>query len=153
MPKVFINKPISVNLTADSADTVHLKPGLQDVSQELADHWFVKAHCQDLSELTDDTAANEVIAQLETQLASAQTELETAKLSAGEHEQKSAEANTKVTKLEADLASKTKLASDAATSLKKAETESKAKDDRIAALEKELAAAKAKSTPAADKPA
>lgn len=146
MPKVYINRPISVNLTVDSADTVHLKPGLQDVSQELAEHWFVKANCQDLSELTDDTAANEVIAQLEAQLADSQNELAIAQgmLSDGQH---------RLDKWQADVAAKTKLASDAAASLKKAETESKAKDARIAALEKELAAAKAKSAPAADKPA
>lgn len=142
MPKVYINRPISVNLTVDSADTVHLKPGLQDVSQELAEHWFVKANCQDLSELTDDTAANEVIAQLEAQLADSQSELTKVKgmLIDGQH---------RLDGLQADLAAKTKLASDTAAKLQKSQADNKAKDDRIAALEKELLAAKANYAPAA----
>lgn len=111
MPKVFINKPISVNLTADSADTVHLQPGLQDVSQELADHWFVKAHCQDLSELTDDTAANAIVAQLEAQVASTQSELEKQTAALAESDSK----------------------------LKEALADAKAKDKRIAELEKQVA--------------
>lgn len=144
MPKVFINKPISVNLTTDSADTVHLKPGLQDVSQELADHWFVKAHCQDLSELTDDTAANAALAQLEAQLASTQSELETANKFGADNAALVETAQGYLAKSQADLAAKTKALADTNSKLDKSQADSKAKDERIAALEKELAAAKAK---------
>lgn len=149
MPKVYITKPISVNLTADSKDTVHLVPGLQDVSQELAEHWFVQAHCQDLSELTDDTAANEVIAQLEHQLASTQAELEVVNKLATDNTVLLETAKSQLINSEAALANKTKLASDTAAKLQKSQTDNKVKDDRIAALEKELAAVKANSAPAA----
>lgn len=153
MPKVYITKPISVNLTADSKDTVHLVPGLQDVSQEVADHWFVQAHCQDLSELTDDTATNEVIAQMEAQLASTQSELEVANKLATDNAALAGTARANLVKVETELAAKTKALADANGKLQKSQTDNKAKDDRIAALEKELAAAKAKSVPATDKPA
>lgn len=142
MPKVYIIKPISVNLTADSKDTVHLVPGLQDVSQELAEHWFVQAHCQDLSELTDDTAANEVIAQMEAQLVDSQSELAKAQgmLIDGQH---------RLDNLKADLAAKAKALADANGKLQKSQADNKVKDDRISVLEKELAAVKAKSAPPA----
>ncbi|MBJ8426039.1 STY1053 family phage-associated protein [Acinetobacter bereziniae] len=52
MPKlvqILLSKQLTVNLGRDNqgeAKTIVLQPGLQEVEQDIAEHWFVKAHAQ-----------------------------------------------------------------------------------------------------------
>ena len=58
MPQILLSKELTVNLGKDEygqPNTLKLPAGLQEVSDEVADHWFVKAHAQ---EITSSVAAN-----------------------------------------------------------------------------------------------
>lgn len=58
MPQILLSKELTVNLGKDEhgqPNTLKLPAGLQEVSDEVADHWFVKAHSQ---EITAGVAAN-----------------------------------------------------------------------------------------------
>lgn len=58
MPQILLSKELTVNLGKDEhgqPNTLKLPAGLQEVSDEVADHWFVKAHSQ---EITPSVAAN-----------------------------------------------------------------------------------------------
>ena len=51
--QILLTRPLTVNLGTNEhsqAKTVKLNPGLQLVDQEVADNWFVKAHCQELTQ-------------------------------------------------------------------------------------------------------
>lgn len=51
--QILLTRPLTVNLGTNEhgqAITVKLSPGLQSVDQEVADNWFVKAHCQELTQ-------------------------------------------------------------------------------------------------------
>lgn len=59
--RILLSRPLTVNLGTNEhgqAITVKLNPGLQLVDQEVADNWFVKAHCQDLTQ--EDVHAGEL---------------------------------------------------------------------------------------------
>ena len=58
MPQILLTKQLVVNLGKDKhgqQKTVKLPAGLQEVDAEIAEHWFVKAHSQ---EITASVAAN-----------------------------------------------------------------------------------------------
>lgn len=58
MPQILLSKELTVNLGKDEhgqQKTVTLPAGLQEVDAEIAEHWFVKAHAQ---EITPSVAAN-----------------------------------------------------------------------------------------------
>ena len=47
--QILLSKQLTVNLGRDDqgeAKTIVLQPGLQEVEQDIAEHWFVKAHSQ-----------------------------------------------------------------------------------------------------------
>lgn len=47
--QILLSKQLTVNLGRDDqgeAKTIVLQPGLQEVEQDIAEHWFVKAHAQ-----------------------------------------------------------------------------------------------------------
>ncbi|WP_042874364.1 STY1053 family phage-associated protein [Acinetobacter haemolyticus] len=70
--QILLTRPLTVNLGSDEhgrAITEKLNPGLQHVDQKVADNWFVKAHCQ---ELTHEDVQN---GELQEQLAKAQGDL------------------------------------------------------------------------------
>lgn len=48
--RILLNSPLAVHLTKDQRIDLHA--GLQEVDQAVAEHWFVKAHAQ---EITEDT--------------------------------------------------------------------------------------------------
>lgn len=51
--QILLSRPLTVNLGADEhgrAITKNLNPGLQLVDETIADNWFVKAHCQELTQ-------------------------------------------------------------------------------------------------------
>ena len=51
MPQIMLSKELSVNLGQDEHGEpriVTLSEGLQEVDTELAEHWFVKAHAQEI---------------------------------------------------------------------------------------------------------
>jgi len=59
MPQILLTKQLVVNLGKDEhgqQKTVTLPAGVQEVEAEIADHWFVKAHSQ---EITPSTAINQ----------------------------------------------------------------------------------------------
>ena len=64
MPKliqILLSKQLTVNLGRDEqgqAKTVVLQAGLQEVEQEVAEHWFVKAHAQEVT--SSDTQTHEL---------------------------------------------------------------------------------------------
>ncbi|MDY6450704.1 STY1053 family phage-associated protein [Acinetobacter faecalis] len=52
MPQILLSKELTVNLGKDEhgqQKTVKLPAGLQEVSDEIADHWFVKEHSQEIT--------------------------------------------------------------------------------------------------------
>ena len=58
MPQILLTKQLVVNLGKDEhgqQKTVTLPAGVQEVEAEIAEHWFVKAHSQ---EITASAAAN-----------------------------------------------------------------------------------------------
>lgn len=59
MPQILLTKQLVVNLGKDEhgqQKTVTLPAGVQEVDAEIADHWFVKAHSQ---EITPSVAINQ----------------------------------------------------------------------------------------------
>ncbi|ENW20962.1 STY1053 family phage-associated protein [Acinetobacter haemolyticus] len=64
--QILLSRPLTVNLGTDEhgrAITEKLNPGLQHVDQKVADNWFVKAHCQELTQ--EDVHAGELQMQVE----------------------------------------------------------------------------------------
>jgi len=56
--KIFLSKPLVVNMGKDQDGqqiNLNLPQGLQEVDQEVAEHWFVKHHSQ---EITQDAVVN-----------------------------------------------------------------------------------------------
>lgn len=52
MVQILLTKQLTVNLGRDAqgeVKTIVLQAGLQEVEQEVAEHWFVKAHSQEIS--------------------------------------------------------------------------------------------------------
>lgn len=75
--QILLTKSLVVNLGRDElgeAKTVNLKAGLQQVEQEVAEHWFVKAHAQEIT--TSDTQTHD----LQEQLKAINAELESLKI-------------------------------------------------------------------------
>ncbi|HGH3561172.1 TPA: hypothetical protein ACJK7B_002411 [Acinetobacter baumannii] len=76
--QILLSRPLTVNLGTDEHRqpiSVKLSPGLQHVEPEIADNWFVKAHCQEISSNDIQTGelqkqldeANEALKALQTQ--------------------------------------------------------------------------------------
>ncbi|MDO7243120.1 hypothetical protein Q5M44_01050 [Acinetobacter pittii] len=64
--QILLSRPLTVNLGTDDHGqpiSVKLSPGLQHVEPEIADNWFVKAHCQEIS--SNDIQTGELQKQLE----------------------------------------------------------------------------------------
>ena len=64
--QILLSKQLTVNLGRDDqgeAKTVVLESGLQEVEQEIAEHWFVKAHSQEIT--SSDTHSHELQAALD----------------------------------------------------------------------------------------
>ncbi|MFK6082276.1 hypothetical protein Q4334_04955 [Acinetobacter baumannii] len=64
--QILLSRPLSVNLGTDEHGLPRshkLNAGLQTVDQEIADNWFVKAHCQEIS--SNDIQTGELQKQLE----------------------------------------------------------------------------------------
>lgn len=74
MVKILLSRQLTVNLGKDEngqVKSVQLQAGFQEVEQEVAENWFVAAHCQ---EITNDDAQN---AELQAQLDKALADLDT----------------------------------------------------------------------------
>ncbi|MBK0062157.1 MULTISPECIES: STY1053 family phage-associated protein [unclassified Acinetobacter] len=64
--KILLTRPLNVNLGRDEngqVKSVQLHAGFQEVEQEVAENWFVKAHCQEIT--TDDVQNAELQMQLD----------------------------------------------------------------------------------------
>lgn len=64
--QILLSRPLSVNLGTDEHGLPRshkLNAGLQTVDEEIADNWFVKAHCQEIS--SNDIQTGELQKQLE----------------------------------------------------------------------------------------
>ena len=64
--QILLSRPLTVNIGTDEhgrAITVKLQAGLQSVEQKVADNWFVKAHCQELTQ--EDVQTGELQQQVE----------------------------------------------------------------------------------------
>lgn len=67
MVKILLSRPLNVNLGRDKngqVKSVQLHAGFQEVEQEVAENWFVKAHCQEIT--TDNVQNAELLSQLNT---------------------------------------------------------------------------------------
>ncbi|MEQ1107212.1 STY1053 family phage-associated protein [Acinetobacter seifertii] len=76
--QILLSRPLTVNLGTDEhgqPKSVKLPAGLQQVESEVAENWFVKAHCQEISSNDIQTGelqkqldeANEALKALQTQ--------------------------------------------------------------------------------------
>lgn len=107
MKKIFVLKPFNLN---DGATVTPFAPGFHTVADEVADHWFVKAHCSEDGEAPA-SASDPLVAALEAQLTEVTGKLEAAEAQLTEESGK----------------------------LQRAEALNTKKDERIAALEAQLA--------------
>lgn len=109
--RILLSRPLTVNLGTNEhgqAITVKLNPGLQLVDQEVADNWFVKAHCQELTQ--EDVHAGE----LQEQVKQLQGELQVL-------QEQSDKATETINKLTEEAKAKDKEISDLKIQLAKAE--------------------------------
>ncbi|PKF31934.1 STY1053 family phage-associated protein [Acinetobacter proteolyticus] len=117
--QILLSRPLTVNLGTDEhgrAITVKLQAGLQSVEQEVAENWFVKAHCQ---ELTQEDVEN---GELQKQVEQLQGDLKIL-------QEQSDEATKTIEKLKGDVQEKDKEISDLKIQLAKAQApESKPKE-------------------------
>lgn len=119
MPQILLTKQLVVNLGKDEhgqQKTVTLPAGVQEVDAEVADHWFVKAHAQ---EITPSVAINQELQN-------------THDLLTAEHEAlkvQSAAADVKITELEKSGQAKDKEIEALKVQLAKAQTPPETKPD------------------------
>ncbi|ENX58781.1 MULTISPECIES: STY1053 family phage-associated protein [Acinetobacter] len=116
--QILLTRPLTVNLGTNEhgqAITVKLNPGLQLVDQEVADNWFVKAHCQ---ELTQEDVEN---GELQKQVEQLQGDLQAL-------QEQSDEATVTIGKLKGDVQDKDQEISDLKIQLVKAQQEQSLKD-------------------------
>ena len=128
--QILLTRPLTVNLGTDEhgrAITEKLHAGLQTVDQKVADNWFVKAHCQ---ELTNEDIQN---GELQEQLNQALSNLKVL-------QEQSDKATETINSLTDDLAARDKEIADLKILLAKAEQSDKATETKP----KETAATKAK---------
>lgn len=111
MVQILLSKQLTVNLGRDDqgeAKTVVLQEGLQEVEQAIAEHWFVKAHSQEIT--TSDASSHAL--QIELDAANAAIESLTAQTTA---------ADTKIAELEKTTKAKDKEIADLKVQLTKAQ--------------------------------
>ncbi len=109
--QILLTRPLTVNLGTDEhgrAITEKLNPGLQLVGQAVADNWFVKAHCQ---ELTQEDVQN---GELQEQVAKLQEDLQVL-------QEQSDKATATIEKLTDDLAERDQAIADLKIQLTKAQ--------------------------------
>ena len=140
MPKVFIIKPITVNLSSNSDESVHLAPGLQDVSQELADHWFVKANSQALEDVQTDNVSAQIIESLRSELDTAKASLSESLELTSSKDKQIKEEQQKTASLDFELKNKDKQINGLTKQLQKVQADAATKDSRIVELEKIISA-------------
>lgn len=128
--QILLSRPLTVNIGTDEhgrAITVKLQAGLQSVDQNVADNWFVKAHCQELTH--EDLQTGELQKQVE-------------QLEGDLHvlQEQSDKATETIAKLNDDAQAKDKEISDLKIQLVKAQQEQSLKDaETIQNLNKEIA--------------
>ncbi|MBF7687074.1 STY1053 family phage-associated protein [Acinetobacter rathckeae] len=65
--QILLSKDLLIHLSAE--ESVELKSGLQEVEQEIADHWYVKAHSQPVtSDAVKDDAHKKEVESLQAEL-------------------------------------------------------------------------------------
>lgn len=78
MPKIHVVKPFTLSLSA--TESLEFRSGTQSVSEEVASHWFVQAHCEqssgDEEPEYDPEMVNQVV-QLQSQLIEQQEQIAT----------------------------------------------------------------------------
>ena len=103
--KISVHRPIIVNLDADRKIT--LPAGVHTVEQEVADHWYVKANSEQLSELMVNAdeleAAHEQITDLTAQVAELQNQIELLSAKNAELQSDAAKQNADLTAQVAEL--------------------------------------------------
>lgn len=120
MVKILLSRPLTVNLGRDEngqVKSVQLQAGFQEVEQEIAENWFVKAHCQEIT--SDDEQNAELLIQLDkakADLIAHQTQSEAATAKINELENSLKERDQKIKDLEILLARADQTQSEAAKS-------------------------------------
>lgn len=156
--QILLSRPLTVNLGTDEngqARTHKLAVGLQHVDAEIADNWFVKAHCQEIS--NNDIQTGELQKQLEIaneELNILQTQSDAATKKIGQLEGDLKERDTEITNLKIqsvkDLQAQ---AEEAKTALDQAQKVIKERDAEITKLKADLAKATPAKEPAKEKDA
>jgi chromosome segregation ATPase len=150
--QILLSRPLTVNLGTDGngqAITHKLAAGLQQVDAEIADNWFVKAHCQEIS--NNDIQTGELQKQLEIvneELSILQTQSDEATKKIGQLEGIVKERDTEIANLKIQLTKTQQEQSDAAkTEIGILKDQLKARDTEIAKLKADAA----KAAPAKEK--
>ncbi|MDC4276278.1 hypothetical protein NQ637_17770 [Acinetobacter baumannii] len=150
--QILLSRPLTVNLGTDGngqAITHKLVAGLQHVDAEIADNWFVKAHCQEIS--NNDIQTGELQKQLEIaneELSILQTQSDEATKKIGQLEGTIKERDTEIANLKVQLTKTQQEQSDAAkTEIGILKDQLKARDTEIAKLKADAA----KAAPAKEK--
>ncbi|WP_375038603.1 hypothetical protein [Acinetobacter sp. RW6] len=151
--QILLSRPLTVNLGTDEngqARTHKLAVGLQHVDAEIADNWFVKAHCQEIS--NNDIQTGELQKQLEIaneELSILQTQSDAATKKIGQLEGTIKDRDTEIANLKIQSAKDLQAqAEESKSALEQAKKVLKDRDAEITKLKADLA----KATPAKDTP-
>ena len=125
MVQILLPKQLTVNLGRNDqgqAKTVVLQAGLQEVEQEVAEHWFVKAHAQEIT--SSDTQSHELQqaldkANADLQILQAQADAATTQITQLQNDLKERDLEVKNLKIQMDKAGQAQ-----ADAVKTADTES-----------------------------
>jgi chromosome segregation ATPase len=127
--QILLSKQLTVNLGRDDqgeAKTIVLQPGLQEVEQDIAEHWFVKAHSQAI------TSSDALSGELQVALDAANAAIESLT-------NQSEAATDQINQLTDDLKNRDKEVADLKIQLAKAQqTQSEAATDQINQLTDDL---------------
>jgi len=150
--QILLSRPLTVNLGTDGngqAITHKLAAGLQQVDAEIAENWFVKAHCQEIS--NNDIQTGELQKQLEIaneELSILQTQSDAATKKIGQLEGTIKERDAEIANLKIQSAKDLQTqAAESKDALDQAQKVIKERDAEISKLKAELA----KATPAKEK--
>lgn len=150
--QILLSRPLTVNLGVDEhgqPKSKKLPSGLQHVDAEIADNWFVKAHCQEIS--NNDIQTGELHKQLEIaneELTILQAQSDEATKKIGQLEGTIKERDNEIANLKVQLTKTQQEQSDAAkTEIGILKDQLKARDTEIAKLKADAA----KAAPAKEK--
>ncbi len=147
--QILLSKPLTVNLGRDEqgeAKTIVLQAGIQEVEEDVANHWFVKAHSQEIpahSAYTNEL--EQVLEQKDQEIAAMQIQIDEAAKQILKHDEEMKAKDKELSDLKIQSAKDLQTqAGEAKDALDQAQKVIKERDAEIAKLKADLA----KATPA-----